>query len=94
VQKSRGSKPNQGVNASNIKVVQLLDGKLDLCHIGGVTKLPAAANLVLVGTTIDDEDDGVVLLDLLKGGLCPRFQAGALQRAANKPVVRGCLTTV
>jgi hypothetical protein len=39
VQKSRGSKPNQGVNASNIKVVQLLDGKLDLCHIEGVTKL-------------------------------------------------------
>merc|ERR1712064_117476 len=46
--------PDQCVHFGDIDVVQLLDGSLDL---------------VLVGLDVTDEDKGVVLLNLLHGGL-------------------------
>merc|ERR1719479_331908 len=46
--------PDQCVHFGNIDVVQLLDGCLDL---------------VLVGLDVTDEDQGVVVLNLLHGGL-------------------------
>lgn len=46
--------PDQGVDLDGVNVVQLLNSSLDLA---------------LVGLDIDDEDQGVVLLDLLHGAL-------------------------
>lgn len=46
--------PDQGVDLEGVNVVELLEGALDLG---------------LVGLDIDDEDKGVVLLDLLHGAL-------------------------
>lgn len=46
--------PDQGVDLEGVNVVQLLQGSLDLG---------------LVGLDIDDEDEGVVLLNLLHGRL-------------------------
>ena len=46
--------PDQSVNLDGVNIVQLLDGTLDLA---------------LVGLDINDEDKGVVLLDLLHGAL-------------------------
>ena len=46
--------PDQGVDLLGVDVVHLLDGLLDL-H--------------LASPLVDDEDEGVVLLDLLHGGL-------------------------
>lgn len=51
---SRGFLPDQGVDLDGVNVVQLLQSLLDLA---------------LVGLDIDDEDQGVVLLDLLHGAL-------------------------
>jgi hypothetical protein len=52
--KSKRHIPNEGVNLLGLDGVQLLDGILDL---------------VLVGVNINDEDEGVVLLNALHGGL-------------------------
>ena len=46
--------PDQGVDLDGVNIVQLLQSSLDL---------------TLVGLDIDDEDEGVVLLDLLHGAL-------------------------
>jgi hypothetical protein len=46
--------PDQGVNLDTVNVVELLKSLLDLA---------------LVGLDVDNEDEGVVLLDLLHGGL-------------------------
>lgn len=46
--------PDQGVDLDGVDVVELLQGSLDLG---------------LVGLDIDNEDEGVVLLDLLHGAL-------------------------
>lgn len=46
--------PDQGVDLDGVNVVELLQGALDLS---------------LVGLDIDDEDKGVVLLNLLHGAL-------------------------
>jgi hypothetical protein len=46
--------PDEGVDLDGVNVVQLLKSLLDLA---------------LVGLDIDDEDEGVVLLDLLHGAL-------------------------
>lgn len=46
--------PDEGVDLDGIDVVELLQGVLDLS---------------LVGQSVDDEDEGVVLLDLLHGAL-------------------------
>lgn len=46
--------PDQGVDLDGVNIVQLLQSSLDL---------------TLVGLDIDDEDKGVVLLDLLHGAL-------------------------
>ena len=46
--------PDEGIDLGDVDVVQLLDGGLDL---------------VLVGLDVADEDQGVVVLDLLHGGL-------------------------
>jgi hypothetical protein len=50
----RGSIPDEGVDLDGVNVVELLQGLLDLS---------------LVGQSVDDEDQGVVLLDLLHGAL-------------------------
>jgi hypothetical protein len=46
--------PDEGVDLDGVNVVKLLEGKLDLG---------------LVGLDVDNEDEGVVLLNLLHGGL-------------------------
>ena len=46
--------PDEGVNLDGLDVVELLEGLLDLA---------------LVGLDVDDEDKGVVFLDLLHGAL-------------------------
>ena len=46
--------PDQGVDLDGVNVIELLQGQLDLG---------------LVGLDIDDEDEGVLLLDLLEGAL-------------------------
>lgn len=46
--------PDEGVDLDGVDVVELLQGVLDLS---------------LVGLDVDDEDEGVVLLDLLHGAL-------------------------
>lgn len=46
--------PDQGVDLDGVNIVQLLKSHLDLA---------------LVGLDVDDEDQGVVLLDLLHGAL-------------------------
>jgi len=46
--------PDQGVDLDGVNVIELLKGQLDLG---------------LVGLDIDDEDEGVLLLDLLQGTL-------------------------
>lgn len=51
---SGGHIPDQGVDLDGVNVIQLLNSSLDLA---------------LVGLDIDDEDQGVVLLDLLHGAL-------------------------
>jgi hypothetical protein len=48
------SLPDKGVDLDGVDIVELLQGLLDLS---------------LVGTDVDDEDQGVVLLDLLHGAL-------------------------
>ncbi len=49
-----GNLPDQGVDLDGVDVIELLQGLLDLG---------------LVGLDIDDEDEGVLLLDLLQGTL-------------------------
>ena len=61
--------PDQSVDAGNVEIVQLLDGELDLPSVRS-PMTEAQTNLVLVGAAVDNEDDGVVLLNLLEGGLC------------------------
>lgn len=51
---SNGRLPDEGVDLDGVNVVELLEGKLDLG---------------LVGLNIDDEDQGVLLLNLLQGTL-------------------------
>lgn len=51
---SNGRLPDEGVDLDGVNVVELLEGKLDLG---------------LVGLDIDDEDQGVLLLNLLQGTL-------------------------
>ena len=46
--------PDEGVDLGDVDIVQLLDGSF---------------NLMLVGLDVADEDKGVVVLDLLHGGL-------------------------
>lgn len=46
--------PDEGVDLDGVDVIELLQGLLDLS---------------LVGQSVDDEDEGVVLLDLLHGAL-------------------------
>ena len=84
--------PDQGVDAGNVEIVQLLDGELDLPRVRS-PMTEAQTNLVLVGAAVDNEDDGVVLLNLLEGGLRAMVGNGRKARRA-APVVRGCLTTV
>lgn len=50
----KGRIPDEGVDLNGVDVIQLLEGKLDLG---------------LVGLDVDDEDEGVVLLNLLHGAL-------------------------
>jgi hypothetical protein len=50
----RGGIPDEGVDLDRVNVVELLQGLLDLS---------------LVGQSVDDENQGVVLLDLLHGAL-------------------------
>ena len=52
--KGERSIPDEGVDLDGVNVVELLQGLLDLS---------------LVGQSVDDEDQGVVLLDLLHGAL-------------------------
>ena len=49
-----GRLPDEGVDLDGVNVIQLLEGKLDLG---------------LVGLDVDDEDQGVLLLNLLQGAL-------------------------
>lgn len=49
-----GDLPDEGVDLVSLDVVKLLDG---------------VADLALVGLDVDDEDEGVVVLDLLHGRL-------------------------
>lgn len=64
--------PDEGVNLDGLDVVELLEGLLDLA---------------LVGLDVDDEDEGVVFLDLLHGALgvkgveddLVRVEAGAMR---------------
>ena len=53
-QRLRFGLPDQGVDLDGVNVVELLEGLLDLA---------------LVGLGVDDEDKGVVLLNLLHGAL-------------------------
>ena len=46
--------PDKGVDLDGVNIVELLEGSL---------------NLTLVGLDVDDEDEGVVFLDLLHGAL-------------------------
>ena len=50
----QSSLPDKGVDLDGVNVVKLLQGLLDLG---------------LVGLDVDDEDEGVLLLDLLEGAL-------------------------
>jgi len=51
---NKGYQPDQSVDLDGVDVIELLQGLLDLG---------------LVGFNIDDEDEGVLLLDLLQGAL-------------------------
>ena len=57
-----------------IDVVELLDGNLDLG---------------LGGAALNNEDEGVVVLDLLHGSLCAPISGAIIDLKSHKPVVKG-----
>ena len=63
--------PDERVHLHSLNVVELLDGLLDLWRREqGPTFSAISACLVLVCTAVNEEHNGVVLLDLLEGSLC------------------------
>jgi hypothetical protein len=74
--------PKQGVDLLNLDTVQTLNSRLDLG---------------LVGALVNDEDQGVVILNLLHRRLYSKHEHNFLQieiEMNNQPVVNGWRTTL